>query len=59
MFTLLIRWYLAKVVDCDNTYPYLEPLGGLIVVAMLVNSLMRMTFHRGAKWKGRRYTTYE
>jgi hypothetical protein len=50
---LFSRWYLAKTIHLDHSCPYWQPLGGLMLVAMLVNAMLRVTFGRGAYWKGR------
>jgi chlorobactene glucosyltransferase len=50
---LLSRWILARVTRIDNTYPYLEPLGGLMMVAMLIGVVFKLLMGKGAHWKGR------
>ncbi len=53
VLALIDRWYLARTTHMDHSYPYLQPLGGLMLVAMMVNAALRVTSGRGAYWKGR------
>lgn len=57
VLALFIRRFLAEAANIDNTYPYLEPLGALVFVAMVVNSIIRTTLQKGVHWKGRTYPT--
>lgn len=50
---LLSRWYLARTLHLDHSCPYGQPLGGFVLVAMLLNAMLRVVFGQGAYWKGR------
>lgn len=50
---LLSRWYLARTTRLEGRGSYWQPLGGLMLVAMLVNALLRAALGLGAHWKGR------
>jgi chlorobactene glucosyltransferase len=56
LLTLFHRWVLHRYVQLDNTYPYLQPLGALVIVGILTNSTLRVLLRKGISWKGRVYS---
>jgi chlorobactene glucosyltransferase len=55
LLTVFHRWVLHRCVGLDNTYPYLQPLGVLVIVGIIINSTARVLLRKGVSWKGRVY----
>lgn len=55
LLTMGIRRLLKKLGDLNDTYAFLQPLGALVLMAILVNSTIRISFNKGVSWKGRIY----
>lgn len=53
LVALVSRWHLAKAASMDGSYAYLQPLGGLLLMAMFVETTWRVVLGKGATWKGR------
>lgn len=49
------RWRLAALVPASWIYLPTVPLGGAVVLGILVNSALRYTTRSGVRWKGRTY----
>ncbi|MDW8240001.1 MAG: glycosyltransferase [Acidobacteriota bacterium] len=54
LVALVSRWHLAKAASMDGSYAYLQPLGGLVLMAMFLETTWRVLSGKGATWKGRR-----
>lgn len=55
LITVIIRRLLKAAGDLDDTYSWLQPLGGLVLIGILTNSIVRVIFGKGVSWKGRVY----
>jgi hypothetical protein len=53
LVALMSRWHLAKDASMDRSYSYLQPLGGLMLMAMFLDATRRVLSGKGATWKGR------
>jgi len=53
--TIFMRRLLKKFANLDDTYSWLQPLGALVLIGILINSTIKVSFGKGVTWKGRRY----
>jgi len=55
LITLIMRRLLKKFGNLDDTYAFLQPLGALVLISILINSIFKVSFGKGVTWKGRLY----
>jgi len=55
LITLFMRRLLKKVGNLDDTYAFLQPLGAIVLIGILINSIIKVSFGKGVTWKGRVY----
>lgn len=53
---VLMRWQWAAMLKLSPLWALAQPLGGLVVEAILLNSMLRVLSGRGVTWKARRYS---
>ncbi|RLA94172.1 MAG: hypothetical protein DRG25_03060 [Deltaproteobacteria bacterium] len=53
--TIVVRRILKIYAKLDNTYAFLQPLGALVLISILINSIIKVSFCKGVSWKGRVY----
>lgn len=53
--TIAIRRLLSILGGLDDTYAFLQPLGALVFIGILINSTIKVSFGKGVTWKGRTY----
>jgi len=55
LITVIMRRLLKKMGNLDDTYSWLQSLGALVLIGILINSIVKVSFGKGVTWKGRRY----
>lgn len=55
LVAVALRHLMLRLYAVDASYPYLQPLGSAVLIAILVNSTIRTQYRKGVSWKGRTY----
>jgi glycosyltransferase involved in cell wall biosynthesis len=53
--TIVVRRILKIYAKLDDTYAFLQPLGALVLISILINSIIKVSLRKGVSWKGRVY----
>ncbi len=56
VMVLITEWALCDELDLSKSYILTFPLGGLVLAAIMLNSMVHVRFRNQSVWRGRAYS---